>query len=121
MKMFSFIQKKSIIEVEKEQLLSSIYRFRDITEEVNIDKKVWIKYYRNEQQEMGIMPINGAIKFKGGLNVMIYIEKEKGEYGIYDYSGVLMVSRKTDGNSRADELLNLDEIIAAIKKELIRL
>ena len=70
---------------------------------------------------MGIMPINGAIKFKGGPNVMIYIEKEKGEYGIYDYSGVLMVSRKTDGNSRADELLNLDEIIAAIKKELIRL
>ena len=68
---------------------------------------------------INISPINGEVKVGTFPNVIVNLEDGDGTYKAYEYLEVLNVKRSLVNNILNDELSNLDEIINAIKAELL--
>lgn len=99
---------------------SSAYSYGCISEKCNIDKDVWIQYYKNEAMGKTVFSIGDSINMMGDVaNIMLFVENDDESngktYNVYRYNGELQIDRRIVGSIKHDILLNIDIIIDELK------
>ncbi|MBR4392125.1 MAG: hypothetical protein IKT08_08500 [Bacteroidales bacterium] len=96
--------------------VSNVYSYECITKRCNIDKEVWMQYYKNEAMGNAIFPVGGSINKMGDVpTILLHVENADKTYNVFRYKGVLQIDRRIVGNIRHDILLNIDDIIIELK------
>lgn len=107
---------KTVSGLENLHSVSNVYSYECITKRCNIDKEVWIQYYKNEAMGNAIFPVGDSINKMGDVPIiLLHVENTDKTYNVFRYKGVLQIDRRIVGNIRHDILLNVDDVIIELK------
>jgi len=95
--------------------LSTSYFYKCITQQCNIGKEVWIKYYYGGGLKNNTFVINGDVGIGGTPTIVLYIQNNNDCYNVYRYNGILEVQLTVVENIHHFVLLNIDNIINKLR------